>query len=141
MLKRFITRAGVAACVTVSAALGITGTASAQPGLNDYIGYGQTNNTHAVWCVQHMANYFFSTYPGYGHPQISEDGQFGPQTDEAIRFVQAKSGSHLTADGIVGPQTGEEFLTYGDPGYGIHFDDQTLKTSYSYCYGFIPSTT
>jgi hypothetical protein len=138
MNKKFGIRCATAVAVASMSLLGLAGTADAQPGVSNYVGYGQTNNPHAVWCTQHMLNYIFRTDPLQHHGQISEDSAFGPQTDEAIRYEQRMA--HLAqVDGIVGPQTGDVLLNYGDPTYGIRFDDQTLTTGYGYCYSLLPS--
>ncbi|WP_327135303.1 peptidoglycan-binding protein [Streptomyces sp. NBC_01343] len=133
MLKKIATRAGVIAATTALAALSVAGAAEAKPGVG-YIGYGKTNNTHAVWCVQHQYNYLVRVN-GPSHPQIAEDGKFGPQTDEAIRFLQKYWWGDSGTDGIVGPATGGLFLTLGDPVYG------TVAGEKGYCYDYIPSYT
>ncbi|MFJ3176336.1 peptidoglycan-binding protein [Streptomyces roseus] len=114
----------------------LSGTAQARQGA-PYIGYGKTNNPHAVWCVQHQLNYAFAhnwtARPWHG--QIGEDNKFGPQTDEAIRFFQNVMDGPNHVDGIVGPNTGYELLWYGDPGYG--YDGEVSKAGY--CNEYLPS--
>lgn len=43
-----------------------------------------------------------------GNKQIVVDGNFGTQTETAVKNIQTFT--HLTADGIVGPQTQAVFL-------------------------------
>ncbi|WP_042390176.1 peptidoglycan-binding domain-containing protein [Streptacidiphilus melanogenes] len=131
MLKNLGSKAGVAAAAAVMAVMGLAGTANAQPGVG-YIGYHQANNPHAVWCVQHMYNYFVTVNDPGAHPTIAEDGVFGPATDDAIRFVQ-KQWYPSEVDGIVGPATGDMLLVEGDPYYG------TFAGGKGYCYSYIPS--
>ncbi|MCC0095396.1 peptidoglycan-binding protein [Streptomyces flavotricini] len=137
MLKKTVSRAAALAAAAALTVLSLSGTAQARQGA-PYIGYGKTNNTHAVWCVQHQLNYAFAHNwtgrPG-SHGQISEDGRFGPQTEEAIRFFQSVMFVPKDVDGIVGPDTGYALLWYGDPYYG--YDDKV--THAGYCNEYLPS--
>ncbi|MFE2878305.1 peptidoglycan-binding protein [Streptomyces roseus] len=136
MLKKTASRAAALAAAATLTVLSLSGTAQARQGA-PYIGYGQTNNTHAVWCVQHQLNWAFANnWVGRlgSHGQIAEDGKFGPQTDEAIRFFQ-KSFFPNEIDGVVGPSTGYALLWEGDPKYG--YNDKV--TNAGYCNEYIPS--
>ncbi|GAA5004472.1 hypothetical protein GCM10025734_42800 [Kitasatospora paranensis] len=57
---------------------------------------------------------------------LTEDGQFGPATKNALVGFQQQHG--LQADGVVGPQTGSSLLSNGDPYYA------------GYCYSFVRTT-
>lgn len=61
-----------------------------------YVKQGVYNNT----CVKHLQWYLRNVY-GYGN--IAVDGDFGPNTNSAVRDYQSKHG--LAVDGIVGPNT------------------------------------
>ena len=68
--------------------------------------------------VQAMLRPFFDHAEPGGTPIIiSVDGDFGPQTEECVKFFQGNN--NLTVDGIVGPKTWTaltyQFLT-SDPG-------------------------
>jgi hypothetical protein len=134
--RRAVSSVGVAAAALSLTVLGLGGTAAARPGA-PYIGYGQPNTGAGVWCVQHQLNYAFTHWsPLRSHRQISEDGHFGPETHEAIRFFQSVMMVPSDVDGIVGPETGYILLWHGDPRYG--FDEKV--TNAGYCYEHIPST-
>ncbi|WP_052397710.1 peptidoglycan-binding domain-containing protein [Streptomyces sp. NRRL F-5123] len=131
MFSKILGRAAVAATAAGLALAVGTGTAQASTS-SPYVGYGYTNNTHAVWCVQHLANDIADTL---GHPKIGEDGVFGPATYNQVRWVQAELGPYvsggLTVDGVVGPGTGYVLLTNGDDYYG----------NTGYCLGYVPTWT
>lgn len=131
MFSKILGRAAVAAAAAGLALAVGTGTAQASTG-SPYVGYGYTNNTHAVWCVQHLAN---DIADFYDRPKISEDGVFGPATYNQVKFVQAKLGPYvsggLAVDGVVGPGTGYLLLTEGDDYYG----------NTGYCLGYVPTWT
>jgi peptidoglycan hydrolase-like protein with peptidoglycan-binding domain len=108
----------------VGAAIGLAvgafaGTANATT-VAGYVGPGQTNNSHAVWCVQKLID--DSPSPGY----TAVDAQFGPNTETAIKAFQKWAG--LPQDGIVGPHTGDALLTK----FSDYYDN--------YCYGYLPTT-
>ncbi|MEU9202046.1 peptidoglycan-binding domain-containing protein [Streptomyces sp. NPDC048332] len=94
-----------------------------------YIGDGYANNTHGVWCVQHLLNDIASDY-GYDRP-LAEDGQWGPDTRSWVMWYQRTAPSlfNLTVDGIVGKGTGGYLLLEGDDYYG----------GTNYCYTYVPS--
>ncbi|MFI0941279.1 peptidoglycan-binding protein [Streptomyces sp. NPDC021020] len=129
MFSKILGRAAVAATAAgLALAVGM-GTAQASTS-SPYVGYGYTNNTHAVWCVQHLANDIARTHD---HPTIAEDGVFGPATYNMVRWIQgsALSFEGLTVDGVVGKATGYELLYWGDSYYGGN----------GYCMGYVPSTS
>lgn len=109
-----LTVAGVATAVSVSA-----GTANARVGAG-WVGWGDTNNTHAVWCVQKLID--DSPSPGY----TPVDGKFGSGTETAIEDFQRWAG--LPHDGQVGPATGDALLN----DFSDYYD--------GYCYGYLPTT-
>ncbi|MGW5349519.1 peptidoglycan-binding domain-containing protein [Streptomyces sp. NPDC004031] len=125
MFSKILGRAAVAATAAgLALAVGM-GTAQASTS-SPYVGYGYTNNTHAVWCVQHLANDVAKTYGG---PTITEDGVFGPATYNEIRWFQGFV--WLPVDGVVGKATGYALLDWGDRYYGGN----------GYCMGYVPSTS
>ncbi|WP_289735071.1 peptidoglycan-binding domain-containing protein [Streptomyces macrolidinus] len=63
-----------------------------------------------------------------GHPLITEDGLWGPQTKAQVQWFQGLF--HVQPDGVVGPFTGDYVLYYGDQYYG--------GTS-GYCFTYVPS--
>ncbi|MFE1229571.1 peptidoglycan-binding protein [Streptomyces sp. NPDC058745] len=132
MLKRLTAKAALVA--TSAALLGATltgGTASAAT-TSPYIGDGYSNNTHAVWCVQRLINYAIDRGYYYGLAKVAEDGKWGPKTKGAVIFAQRSNG--FPADGIVGPQTGDQLMMDGDPYYtGGGAGD-------GYCHTYIPTT-
>jgi len=94
-----------------------------------YIGDGYANNTHGVWCVQHLLN-DVAADSGYGRP-LAEDGLWGPNTRAWVQWYQRTSPSlyNLSVDGIVGQGTGGYLLLEGDQYYGGR----------NYCYAYVPS--
>ncbi|MGY4929416.1 peptidoglycan-binding domain-containing protein [Streptomyces sp. 900105755] len=112
--------AGIAAA-TALFVVGAVPQAQASPSAG-YIGDGYANNSHGVWCVQHLLN----TAQSEG-VQIPEDGLWGPITKQDVE--QFQYGWGLTPDGIVGKATGQKLLDKGDPYYGGH----------NYCYTYLPS--
>ncbi|MFD8597544.1 peptidoglycan-binding protein [Kitasatospora sp. NPDC059646] len=119
MLKRQLSRMVVVGGVALAAVCGSLATAEASTSA-PYIGYGYSTSGSGVWCVQHELNHAI----GAG---LSEDGQFGPATYNALVSFQARRG--LQADGVVGPQTGSALIGAGDPYYG------------GYCYSYIRTSS
>ncbi|MFE9574581.1 peptidoglycan-binding protein [Streptomyces sp. NPDC006692] len=119
--------------LVVAAGALLTGTTvgTAQANTNaGYIGYGYSNNTHAVWCVQQLTNSYAKW--GGGRALIPEDGVWGPQTYDQLRWFQSHWPQLLDADGVVGPKTGNVLLyASGDTVYG---------GSGGYCNAYIPTT-
>ncbi|MFH9354840.1 peptidoglycan-binding protein [Kitasatospora sp. NPDC017646] len=118
-----------AAGITAATALLTVGTlaqAQASPSAG-YIGDGYANNSHGVWCVQHLVNDVASA-KGKGRP-LAEDGLWGPNTKSWVTWYQGASGHGLSKDGIVGKGTGGWLLLDGDSYYG----------GYNYCYNYVPS--
>ena len=62
------------------------------------------------------------------HDLISVDSAFGPETDEAIRFVQYRQLGAAEADGVVGPKTGDLLMRYLSAWY------------YGECYPVLPTS-
>lgn len=115
--KKVAVRGGLVAVAVGVTIAGTTTTASANVNA-PWIGYGYSTNTHAVWCVQHDINYFSTHNAGSSAiPVISEDGIWGPQTYNAVRWYQNERFGPSTVDGIVGPLTGGDLLVEGDPYY------------------------
>jgi len=54
-----------------------------------------------VYHAQHSVNIWMMMH--YGHSNITEDGQFGPETEKAVKEFQKANG--LVPDGIIGPKT------------------------------------
>ncbi|WP_377272380.1 peptidoglycan-binding protein [Peterkaempfera sp. SMS 1(5)a] len=111
--------------------LGLAGNASASGGAA-YIGSGHSTDAHAVWCVQHDFDYAV-THWGFRYPApatIAEDGLWGQRTESAVEWLQYAMGDQQ--DGIVGPQTGADLLTMGDPYYN------GTPGAPGYCYQYIP---
>jgi peptidoglycan hydrolase-like protein with peptidoglycan-binding domain len=107
----------VAALAAASvAAVALAGTASASTSA-PHILYGSRGE--GVKCVQAALN-------DYDHAGLHEDGIDGPATTAAIRHFQREMG--LTADGIVGPRTGDFIWTInsGDGAYS--------------CYDYVPTS-
>ncbi|MGC0421728.1 hypothetical protein [Embleya sp. AB8] len=119
-----------AAVVTTTAVLlgfgGLATQAQASPGAG-YIGPGRNNNTHGVWCVQHLVNDVAQSH-GKGRP-LAEDGKFGNNTLSWVKWYQGASGHGLVKDGDVGKGTGGWLLLDGDSYYGGR----------NYCYTYVPS--
>ncbi|MFJ8364579.1 peptidoglycan-binding protein [Streptomyces sp. NPDC093984] len=115
-----MTRAAGIAAATALFVVGAVPQAQASPSAG-YIGDGYANNSHGVWCVQHLLN-----TAGRG-ADIPEDAVWGPLTKQNVKAFQSAYG--LTVDGIVGKATGQKLLDKGDPYYGGH----------NYCYWYLPS--
>jgi peptidoglycan hydrolase-like protein with peptidoglycan-binding domain len=62
----------------------------------------------AVRRLQELANYYLAG--NGGEVQLIVDGNFGPKTDDAVRFIQRNNG--LRVDGVVGTQTWTTLLEY-----------------------------
>ena len=62
-----------------------------------YVGYGYSNSSGSVGCLQGMFNYL-----GAG---LAVDGLFGPKTYQKIIEFQQMNSNILTVDGIAGPKT------------------------------------
>ena len=62
--------------------------------------------------LQEMLNVFVGRAEegGHAHP-IAVDGEFGPQTEQAVRTFQGADAGDLEVDGIVGPKTWTKLLT------------------------------
>ncbi|MEV6010419.1 peptidoglycan-binding domain-containing protein [Streptomyces sp. NPDC051976] len=131
MFSKILARTAVAAAAAGLALTASVGSASASTS-SPYVGYGYTNNPHAVWCVQHLAN---DIARDLGHGTVAEDGIWGNNTYNQVRWVQTELGPYefggVKVDGIVGPQTGYLLLNNGDEYYGGN----------NYCLGYVPSTT
>ncbi|MEW1694816.1 peptidoglycan-binding domain-containing protein [Streptomyces sp. NPDC091278] len=116
-------RAGAALGAAVLAA---PGPAQAQPGAAS-IGSGRGNSSAAVRCVQQGINSIVSDRFATQHDLIGVDGSFGPETDEAVRYVQYRLLGASEADGVVGPRTGDLIMRYQ---YG----------NYAACYPYVPTS-
>lgn len=124
-LTRVRKAAGLTAVGVLLAVGGGATSAQASPSAA-YIGDGYTNNSHGVWCVQHLINDTKVFYNGGSRP-MSEDGVWGPQTKSWVIWFQKLES--LTPDGIVGKETGGYILRDGDSYYGGH----------NYCWTYVPS--
>ncbi len=71
-----------------------------------------SNEVATVRRLQEMLNVFVggAEEGGHAHP-IPVDGEFGPQTEQAVRTFQAADVGDLQVDGIVGAQTWTKLLT------------------------------
>jgi peptidoglycan hydrolase-like protein with peptidoglycan-binding domain len=113
------------AAATLTAAAAVTtlglnaGSASANPAAG-WVGYGQTNNAHAVWCVQKLID--DSPAPYY----TPTDGVFGQDTYNAIEAFQSWAGLK-PVDGTVGPATGYALLHK----FSDYYDN--------YCWTYLPT--
>lgn len=123
--KSMMAKAAVTAASAALLALGATaGSASANPNAG-YVGPGETNNTHAVWCVQKLID--DSPAPAY----TAQDGVFGPSTEAAIKTFQTWARQHgwgTASDGDVGPATGDALLG----SFSDYYD--------GYCYTYLPTS-
>ncbi|MEU1376769.1 peptidoglycan-binding domain-containing protein [Streptomyces triculaminicus] len=111
MFKKYAARAGVVLGTVAMAAGATMGSASAAEGVG-YIGTDTTSGS-GVWCVQHLAN---DVARKAGHATVDEDGKWGPKTKAQVVWFQDRLG--LKKDGIVGPETGDYLLYFGDQYYG-----------------------
>lgn len=118
------------------------GSASASTSATN-IGYGYNMSSSAVWCVQESLNYFQQHSYGkdaYVIPTLAQDGVFGPSTEQAIEYFQRdmnsgyNGGLGLTVDGVVGKQTGNALVAYGDP----YYTGGGMDTG-AYCFQYIPT--
>lgn len=127
LFSKILARTAVAAAAAGLALTASVGSASASTSAGT-IGYGYSNNTHGVWCVQHLVN---DIARFYGRPTITEDGLWGQQTYNQIYWVQQEYDFlGLQKDGVVGKQTGEFLLEFGDQYYGGN----------GYCMSYVPSS-
>lgn len=75
----------------------------------------RNNNTHGVFKLQDAINLCYPQFSaGVGH-----DGDYGPNTERAVRQIQAAVG--VNPDGVYGPdtKTAMEWPTYHRPGGGF----------------------
>ena len=114
-IKAVITRIAVplAGAAVLAVSFG-AGPASARPGV-PFIGPGSQGT--GVRCVQEIINL---EDPG---TNLAVDGIDGAQTTNAVKLYQRQFG--FTVDGVVGPQTGTQLLTFDSDPFG--------------CYNFVPS--
>lgn len=126
--KKLAVRAGLTTALATAAAMSFAvssvGSAHAAVGA-DWVGWGETNHPHAVWCVQQLID--DSPAPAYAYP----DGKFGQQTYTAIQefqtWAQGQGWDTGGTDGVVGPSTGEVLLDSFPDGYD------------NYCYSYLPT--
>jgi peptidoglycan hydrolase-like protein with peptidoglycan-binding domain len=66
--------------------------------------------------LQEMLNVFVghAEEGGHAHP-IAVDGEFGPQTEQAVCTFQRADAADLEVDGIVGPKPGRSCSLSGSP--------------------------
>ncbi|MEV7239557.1 hypothetical protein AB0N06_38630 [Streptomyces sp. NPDC051020] len=124
-LRKAAKAAGITAAVALLT-VGTIGQAQASTSAG-YMGDGYANNTHGVWCVQHLLN-DVAQDAGQGRP-LAEDGLWGPNTKSWVKWYQSTSPYNLTSDGVVGKGTGGFLLLEGDQYYGGR----------NYCYDYVPS--
>ncbi|MEU1629831.1 peptidoglycan-binding domain-containing protein [Streptomyces sp. NPDC020096] len=129
MIKKSISRVLVAATALTLSTAALAGTAQAST-TAPWLGYGYTTSGSGVWCVQHLVNDYLRLG---GQPTIGEDGQWGPQTDGAVRNFQQHVFGNLQVDGTVGPQTGSKLLN-------VDWTDAYSGPN-GYCQQFIPTTS
>ncbi|MER7585651.1 peptidoglycan-binding domain-containing protein [Kitasatospora sp. NPDC097691] len=108
MIKKSIRRGLVAAAALTLSTAALAGTAQAST-TAPWLGYNHVTSGTGVWCVQHLVNDYRRAS---GQDPIDEDGQWGPQTDGAVRNFQQVSLGSSQADGIVGPATGSKLMNY-----------------------------
>jgi hypothetical protein len=108
MIKKSISRALVAVTALMLSAAGLADTAQAST-TAPWLGYNHTTSGTGVWCVQHLVNDYLRVD---GQATIAEDGQWGPNTDGAVRNFQQTVLGSSQADGVVGPQTGSKLMNY-----------------------------
>ncbi|GGM07982.1 hypothetical protein GCM10010129_59880 [Streptomyces fumigatiscleroticus] len=121
-LRRTFALAAVSGALGTGLVLGSVGSASARPDVPN-VRYGDRGV--AVLCAQHGYNDWAKRTH---HKRISEDRIFGKDTRSAVKRFQ--KASRLTADGIVGKNTGNSLLDnlQGDGGWRAD------------CYQHLPST-
>ncbi|MFI6688582.1 peptidoglycan-binding protein [Streptomyces sp. NPDC050485] len=130
MIKKSLARIGALGAAAALAAIATTGTAQASTGAS-YVGYGYTESGAGVWCVQHLLN---DVARENGGPTVSEDSYWGQATYNQVRWFQQlvhNVDSSVGVDGVVGRQTGEQILEWGDQYYGGN----------GYCMSYVPSQT
>ncbi|GAB7184969.1 hypothetical protein ATKI12_4800 [Kitasatospora sp. Ki12] len=129
MLKKSIRRGLVAAAALTLSTAALAGTAQASTGAA-WLGYGHTTSGTGVWCVQHLVNDYLRAS---GQATISEDSQWGPRTDGAVRNFQQVFLGSSQADGVVGPATGSKLLNYDwtDSAAGPNGSCQPFVPTYS----------
>ena len=90
--------------VVIAGAFGFATATSAHaaPGVG-WVGWGETNDHDAVWCVQEAIDWS-RAHAGLDTPYLNLDGIFGQHTNDGIVDFQNWMG--IPADGVVGPQTG-----------------------------------
>jgi hypothetical protein len=106
-------------------AVGLSAGSAAASSDASLIGDGQPNNTHGVWCVQHLIN---DVAKQHGRATVDEDGAWGPRTRDQVVWFQELVG--VRDDGVVGPFTGDNVLYRGDQYYG---------GPNGYCFTYVPS--
>ncbi|MFI6447960.1 peptidoglycan-binding protein [Kitasatospora sp. NPDC050543] len=122
MFKKIAAKTAVVLGAATLAIGGLSSTASAAEGAS-YVSRGSSGA--GAWCVQHLVN---DVARKAGRATIGEDSQFGPATQDQVKWFQDRLG--LKPDGIVGPNTGNYLLYFGDQYYG------GLS---GYCFTYVPS--
>ncbi|WP_051711414.1 peptidoglycan-binding domain-containing protein [Streptomyces sp. NRRL S-350] len=108
MIKKSIGRGLVAAAALTLSTAALAGTAQAST-TAPWLGYNHTTSGTGVWCVQHLVNDYLRLS---GEATILEDGQWGPNTDSAVRDFQQNVLGSSQADGVVGPKTGSKLMNF-----------------------------
>ncbi|SEF55760.1 hypothetical protein SAMN05216223_101327 [Actinacidiphila yanglinensis] len=111
-------RAGaLAGALLAAASMALTGTAHASTGAG-WIGYGYANTHNGVLCVQEAIDNSPAPY------HVGTDGLFGPETHAGIKAFQSwwnqHYSPHLSVDGVVGPQTGDQILGWVGAGCSLY---------------------